>query len=114
MWPTGRTRSSSKSSEDDRADLNANGPIVNNPDPGAVQLTVKLESVALPVFFPNYIPPKSLLDYADPKYSYKQYNNNIICIIHYRPMCNQRQQLNVQEIASKITQNSLVCFTPIF
>ena len=67
MWPTGRT---SKSWEDDRV-LNPNDPIVNNPDPGAIQLTVKLESIGLPVFFPNYIPPKSLLDYADPKYSCK-------------------------------------------
>ena len=75
MWPTERTRNFPKSSEDGTAlsDLNPNGPIMNNPDPGAVQVMVKLETIALPVFFPNYIPPKSLLDYADPKYSYKHY-----------------------------------------
>ena len=72
MWPTERTRNFPKSWEDGAvlSDLNPNSSIMNNPDPGAV----KLETIALPVFFPNYIPPKSLLDYADPKYSYKHYN----------------------------------------
>ena len=68
MWPTERTRN--KNCDDDEwipADPNPNGPIMNNPHPSAVQLSVKFESIALPVFFPNYIPPKLLLDYADPK-----------------------------------------------
>lgn len=72
MWPTERTRNKSceKSFDDEwvPADLNPNGPIMNNPHPSAVQLSIKFESIALPVFFPNYVPPKSLLDYADPRY----------------------------------------------
>lgn len=72
MWPTERTRNKNceKSWEHDNMlfDLNPNGPIMNNPDPTAVQLLIKFESIALPVFFPSHIPPKSLLDYADPSY----------------------------------------------
>lgn len=71
MWPTERTRNrcNEKLWEDGNVvhDLNPVGPIMNNPDPSAVQLSIKLESIALPIFFPNYVPPKSLLDYADPK-----------------------------------------------
>ena len=70
MWPTERTNKSSF--DDDRIllDLNPNGPIMNNPHPSAVQLSIKFESIAFPVFFPNGVPPKSLLDYADPKYAF--------------------------------------------
>jgi len=71
MWPTERTRNKGceMSWEDTQVltDLNSNGPIIDNTDPSAVQLSIKFESFALPVFFPNHVPPKSLLDYADPK-----------------------------------------------
>jgi len=54
MWPVPRT--SGKDPEDPKifyCDPNPIGPIANNPDSSAVQLTLEFESWDHPVIFPN-------------------------------------------------------------
>lgn len=71
MWPTTRTsgKEFEKLSEGEKFFYNpsAIGPTANNPDPGAIKLTLEFESWAHPIVFPNAIPPADLLDYATPR-----------------------------------------------
>lgn len=71
MWPTTRTsgKDFEKLSEGEKFFYNPStiGPTANNPDPGAVKLTLEFESWAHPIVFPNDIPPADLLDYATPR-----------------------------------------------
>jgi len=57
MWPTTRAiEKDVENAEKFSCDPNPIGPIANNPDPSAVQLTIEFEQFAHPVIFPNDIP----------------------------------------------------------
>ena len=54
MWPISRTGGKdTEDSETFHCDPNPIGPITNNPDPSAVQLTLEFESWTQPIIFPN-------------------------------------------------------------
>lgn len=53
MWPTARAAADQ---DKHSSDPNPIGPIANNPDPSAVQLTMEFEYFAHPVIFPNDVP----------------------------------------------------------
>lgn len=53
MWPA--SKASGKDTEDAYYNPNPVGPIANNPDPSAVQLTLEFESWKHPIIFPNDI-----------------------------------------------------------
>ena len=57
MWPTARANEKdTDNAETFSCDPNPVGPIANNPDPTAVQLTMEFEHFAHPVIFPNDVP----------------------------------------------------------
>ena len=74
LWPTFRTNG--KDTEDpEMFHCDPIGPVANNPDASAVQLTLEFESWTHPIIFPN--------DVLETTAAYMpRYNNYIYCVIH--------------------------------